>query len=153
MVQRRLQCLRLAFLAGLLAVLTLAPAPQALAERPDPQQNSLQSAVDSFVAYLKTETNEAMTKVARLAREHKDVIDSAKARTDSAIAELSEKFSGQKATLQRFGRDAAAMSEAWREAAASSWANIERSARDALSEIQAWMRNQSPPDENSEIHV
>ena len=153
MVQRRLQSSRLVFLAGLLAALTFATAPQALAEPSDPQENSLRSVVDSFVAYLKTETNAAMTEAARAAREHKDDIDAAKARIDAAIAELNQAFSGQKATLDRFGKDATAMSQAWREAAQSAWTKFERSARDALAEIEAWMHNQSLQDENSEIRV
>ena len=131
----------------------LAPAPPVSAEPPDSQANSLQSTIDSFVAYLKTETNAAMTEAARLAREHKDDIDAAKTRIDSALADLRSALGGHKESLDALGKDAAALSEAWREAAISSWAKIERSARDALAEIEAWMHHQSLPDKNSEIHV
>jgi hypothetical protein len=51
------------------------------------------------------------------------------------------------------GRDAAAASEAWRETADASWAKIERSAREALADIETWLRHQSPPEENTEFHV
>jgi antirestriction protein ArdC len=153
MARRRLQSSRLALLAGLVGVFLFAPVPRILAEPVDPQANSLQSTVDNFVAYLKTETNAAMTETARLAREHKDSIDAAKARVDSALAELRAALSGHKESLDALGKDAAALSEAWREAAASSWAKFGRSARDALAEIETWLRSQSLPDENSEIHV
>jgi hypothetical protein len=55
--------------------------------------------------------------------------------------------------LDALSKDAAALSQVWREAAVSSWAKIERSARDALAEIDAWPRTQSLPDDDSEIHV
>ena len=142
MAHRRLQSSRLALLVGLCSAFLLAPAPRVSAEPIYPQANSLQSAVDRFVAYLKTETNAAMTEAARLAREHKDDIDAAKARVDAALAELIA-LSGHKESLDALSKDAAALSQAWREAAVSSWAKIERSARDAFAEIDAWTRNQS----------
>jgi ElaB/YqjD/DUF883 family membrane-anchored ribosome-binding protein len=153
MAHRRLQSSRLALLVGLFSAFLLGPAPRVSAEPIDPQANSLQSAVDSFVAYLKTETNAAMTEAARLAREHKDDIHAAKARVDAALAELRATLSGHKESLDALSKDAAALSQAWREAAVSSWAKIERSARDALAEIDAWTRNQSLPDDDSDIHV
>ena len=152
MEYRRLRSSRLALLVGLFSAFLLAPAPRVSAEPIDPQANSLQSAVDRFVAYLKTETNAAMTEAARLAREHKDDIDAAKARVDAALAELIA-LSGHKESLDALSKDAAALSQAWREAAVSSWAKIERSARDALAEIDAWTRNQSLPNDDSDIHV
>jgi len=153
MVQRRLQSLRPALMAGLLGVVMLAPAPRAFAKPVDPQENSLQSAVGGFVAYLKSETNEAMTAAARAARENKETIATAKARIDATIASLRETLNGQKARLETLGKDATAMSEAWREAAVSSWAKIEHSVHDALDWIEAWMRNQSPSDQSPEIPV
>jgi uncharacterized protein involved in exopolysaccharide biosynthesis len=155
MAQCRLQSARLALLAGLLGALLLAPAPRAraLAEPIDSQENSLESAVDSFIAYLRTETNEAIIAAARAAREHKDSIEAAKARLGAALDELSQALGGPKGTLERFGKNAAAMSEAWREAAASSWAKIESSARDVLAELETWLRRHSPPEENPEIPV
>lgn len=153
MAQSRLQSSRLVLLAGLLGVFLLAPVPPVLAEPVDPQANSLQSAIDSFVAYLKTETNAAITDAARLDREHKEDIDAAKARVDSALAELKAALGGHNYSLDALGKDAAALSEAWRETTASSWSKFERSARHALAEIEAWLRNQSLADENPEIHV
>jgi predicted trehalose synthase len=138
MVQRRLQSLRPALTAGLLGVAMLAPAPRAFAEPIDRQENSLQSTVDGFVAYLKSETNEAVTAAVRAARDNKETIEAAKARIDATIANL---------------RETPAMSEAWREAAVSSWAKIQLSAHDALDWIEAWMRNQSLSDQSPEIPV
>jgi cytochrome c556 len=131
----------------------LAPASPASAEPIDRQENSLQSTVDGFVAYLKSETNEAMTAAARAARDNKETIEAANARIDATIANLRETLNGQKARLEILGKDATAMSEAWREAAISSWAKIERSAHDALDWIEAWMRNQSLSDQSPEIPV
>jgi hypothetical protein len=153
MVQHRLQSLRPALMAGLLGVVMLAPASPAFAEPIDRQENSLQSTVDGFVAYLKSETNEAMTAAARAARDNKETIEAANARIDATIANLRETLNGQKARLEIWGKDATAMSEAWREAAISSWAKIERSAHDALDWIEAWMRNQSLSDQSPEIPV
>jgi hypothetical protein len=153
MVQRRLPSLKPALMAGLLGAVMLAPVPQALAEPIDPQENSLHSAFDGFAAYLKSETNEAMTAAARAARDNKETIEAAKARIDAAIASLRETLNGQKARLETLGKDASDMSDAWREAAVSSWAKIERSAHDALDWIEAWMRNQSPSGQSPEIPV
>ncbi len=142
MVQRRLQSLRPALMAGLFGAVTLAPAPQAFAEPIDPQENSLQSAVDGFVAYLKSETNEAVTAAARAARDSKEAIEAAKARIDATIASLRETLNGQKARLETLDKDATAMSKAWK-----------RSAHDTLDWIGAWMRNQSLSDQSPEIPV
>jgi len=57
MAHRRLQSSRWALLVGLFSAFLPAPAPRVSAEPIDPQANL---AVDSFVAYLKTETNAAM---------------------------------------------------------------------------------------------
>jgi len=111
------------------------------------------STVDGFVAYLKSETNEAMTAATRAARDNKETIEAANARIDATIANLRETLNGQKARLEILGKDATAMSEAWREAAILSWAKIERSAHDALDWIEAWMRNQSLSDQSPEIPV
>jgi cytochrome c556 len=140
-------------MARLLGVVMLAPASPAFAEPIDRQENSLQSTVDGFVAYLKSETNEAMTAATRAARDNKETIEAANARIDATIANLRETLNGQKARLEILGKDATAMSEAWREAAISSWAKIERSAHDALDWIEAWMRNQSLSDQSPEIPV
>jgi hypothetical protein len=77
----------------------------------------------------------------------------AKARVDAALAELRAALSDHKEGLDTLSKDAAALSEAWREVAVSSWAKIAQSARDALAEIDAWSRNQSLPDDDSEIQV
>jgi uncharacterized protein YukE len=148
MAQCRLQSARLALLAGLLGAPLLVPAPRALAEPIESQENSLQSQVDSFVAYLRTETSAAIIAAARAAREHKDSIEAAKARVGAALDKLSQAWGGQKGDLEKFSKNATAMSEAWREAAASSWAKIEHSARSVLGELETWLRRHSQPEEN-----
>src|SRR4029078_13185442 len=91
-------------------------------------ENSLQSQVDSFVSYLRTERNEATIAPARATRENNDSIDAAKALVGAALDNLSQACGGQKGDLERFSKNATAMSVAWREAAALSRAKIEHSA-------------------------
>ncbi|MCJ7529330.1 MAG: hypothetical protein MUO37_14780 [Methyloceanibacter sp.] len=123
------------------------------AGQPEPQENSLNSAVDNFVSYLKSETNETMTAAARIARENKDSLAQAKSRIDTQIDALRGSLSGQKARLTTLGTEASAMWEAWRETAGTSWAKVEHSARDALDRIAGWMRNQSLSEQRPETPV
>jgi hypothetical protein len=147
-VPRHLQCLRLTLVAGTVGALALASAPQAVAKPIEPQENSFQTAVDSFASYLKAETNEAVVAAARAVRENKGTLAAAKARIDATISALRETLSGQKAILETLGPDAAAMGEAWRQAAVGSWARMQHSAAVALDWIAAWMRNHSLSDEH-----
>jgi outer membrane murein-binding lipoprotein Lpp len=149
----RLPLLRCTLIAAILAMPLLAGATSAAAKPLDTQENPLPSAVDSFVAYLKKETNEAMTAAARIARENKDVLAAAKSRFGTQIAAGRALLSGQKARLPTLGKDASAMWEAWTVEAVSSWAKIERGAHDALDWIATWMRNQSLSDQHPETPV
>lgn len=119
----------------------------------EPQANSFQSAIDNFVSYLKSETNEAVTAAARMARENKGDLDGAKSRIGAHIADLRAALSGQKERLTTLRKDASAMWEDWRETAVASWANAERSAHEALDWIAKWMRNQSLSHQRPEIPV
>ena len=123
----------------------------AVAKPVEPQENSLHSAVDSFVSYLKSETNEAVTAAARIARENKDTVAEVKSRIGAQIAAFSAALSGQKARLTTLGKDASAIWEAWREAAVSSWAKVQAQAHDALDWITAWMRNQPLSDRETPV--
>jgi flagellar motility protein MotE (MotC chaperone) len=113
------------------------------------QANSLQSAIDDFVSYLKSETNEA----ARIARENEDTIDAAKSHIGSLTADWRAALSRQKERLKTLRKDASAMWEDWNETAVSSWAEAERQAHMALDWIGKWMRNQSLSDQRPEIPV
>jgi hypothetical protein len=145
-------------MAGVLGALVLAGAPQAFAKPFEPQENSFQSAIDGFVSYLKSETNEIAAAAAREARENKDTLTQAKANIGAQITALREALSGQKARLATLGKDLGAkdlgaMGEEWKQAAVSSWAKMQRSAADALDWIEAWMRNHSLSDKRPEIRV
>jgi len=153
MVPRRLQALRLTLLAGMLGALAFTGASQAVAKPLEPQENSFQSAVDGFLAYLKSETNELAAAAARAARENKDTLTQAKANIGAQISALREALSGQKARLATLGKDAATMGEEWKQVTISSWATMQRSAADALDGIATWMRNQSLSDKHPEIRV
>ena len=152
MPPRHLPSSRLPLIAVILGTQLLAGGALA-AGQPEPQENSLNSAVDNFVSYLKSETNETMTAAARIARENKDSLAQAKSRIDTQIDALRGSLSGQKARLTTLGTEASAMWEAWRETAGTSWAKVGHSARDALDRIAGWMRNQSLSEQRPETPV
>jgi ElaB/YqjD/DUF883 family membrane-anchored ribosome-binding protein len=151
MPPRCLPTVRCALIAAMLGAPLFADGALAAAKPLEPQENSLHSAVDSFVSYLKSETNEAVTAAARIARENKDALAEAKSLIGARIAAFSAALSGQKARLTTLGEDASAMWEAWREAAVSSWAKVRAQAHDALDWIAAWMRNQSLSDPETPV--
>ena len=151
MPPRRLPSFHCALIAAMLATPLFAGGALAAAKPLEPQENSLHSAVDGFVSYLKSETNEAVTAAARIARENKDTVAEVKSRIGAQIAAFSAALSGQKARLTTLGKDASAVWEAWREAAVSSWAKVQAQAHDALDWITAWMRNQPLSDRETPV--
>jgi hypothetical protein len=151
LVPFRLPWFRYALIAALLGV--VAGTAPASAEAVEPQEHSAQAALDSFVAYLKAETNEAITAAARLARDHKDSLDAARAYFDRHFTGWRAALSGHKAKVPTLDQDASAMWQAWREAAISSWATIERSAHNVVDWIATWMRRQSLSDQTPQTPV
>ena len=151
MPPRRLPSFRCALIAAMLATPLFAGGALAAAKPLEPQENSLHSAVDGFVSYLKSETNEAVTAAARIARENNDTVADVKSRIGARIAAFSAALSGQKARLTTLGKDASAIWEAWRETAVSSWAKVRAQVHDALDWIAAWMRNQSLSDPETPV--
>jgi hypothetical protein len=139
-----------ALIAAILGLAVLGKMP-AGAQPLGAQETSVQARVDSFVSYLKAEMNEALTAAARLARENKDSLASAKAYLESQYDGW--RLSYQKAGVTTLGKGAAAFWEAWTATAASSWASIEHHAHDALDWIEAWMRNQSSSNQYPETPV
>ncbi len=135
---------------AVLGALALSRPALAQAEPVELQENSLQSAVDDFVAYLKSETYDAASEAARLARDNKDVVDAAKATLHSHLAELGAVLSDQ-TTAETLASDAAKRLGAWSKSAGVSWA--ERSAQDMLDRFSAWLRNQTLLNESSEFPV
>jgi hypothetical protein len=128
-------------LSAAIAGLPLLVGTPALAKPIEPNVTSVQAAIDDFVAYLKSETNEAMTMAARLARDHEDDLVAAKSYLDRQFSAWRDLLSDQKARAETLGDDASATWNAWRDAAAASWAIVERQAVDALDWIQSWMRH------------
>jgi predicted HTH domain antitoxin len=149
--------LRSALIAAMVGLPILAATPGA-AKPIEPNENSVQATVDSFVAYLKSETNEALKIAARLARDNKESLAAAKSYLDRQIFAWRDLLSDRKArpgTLDNhaFGKDASATWQAWRQAAVSSWATIERSAHDVVDWIATWMRHLSLSHQNPETPV
>jgi hypothetical protein len=136
---------------AILGAIALSRPALAQAEPVELQENSLQSAIDDFVAYLKSEAYDAASEAARLARDNKDVVDAAKATLHSHLAELGAVLSDQKATVETLASDAAKKLGAWSKSAGVSWAG--RSAQDMLDRFTAWLRSQSLLNESSEIPV
>jgi hypothetical protein len=134
--------LRSALIAAMVGLPLLAAAPVA-AKPIEPTENSGQTTVDSFVAYLKSETNEALTIAARMARDNKESLAAAKSYLDRQLSGWRELLSERKARSGTLGQDASATWQAWRQAAVASWATIERQARDVVDWIATWMRQQS----------
>lgn len=150
---RRLPSLHVALIGALLGLSLCASNALAATHPVEPQANSLQTAIDDLVSFLKSETNEAARAAARLARENQDSIDAAKSRLDSHIARWRGALSGQKERLKTLRKDATTMWEDMSETAVSSWTEMERQAHEALDWIAKWMRNQSLSDQRPEIPV
>jgi len=144
--------LRSALIAAMVGLPLLAATPVS-AKPIEPNENSVQTTVDTFVAYLKAETNEALTIAARRARDNKESLAAAKSYLDSQISAWRDLLSDRKARPGTLGQDASATWQAWRQAAVSSWATIEHSAHDAVDWIATWMRQLSSTDRNPETPV
>jgi hypothetical protein len=146
-----LSIFRSALLAAMAGLPLLAGTP-ALAKPIEPNATSIQAAIDDFIAYLKSETNEAAKTAARLARDNQDSLTAAKSYLDSQLSAWRDLLSDQKARAGTLVDDASATWEAWREAAVASWATVERQAVDALDWITTWLRHDWT-DRNSETPV
>jgi hypothetical protein len=139
--------------AAVLGALVAVAATPAWAQAVEPQQNSLQDAVDGFVAYLKSETYDAAAAAGKIVRDNKDTVDAAKASINSQFADLRAALSDQKASVETLARDAAKRFEAWSKSAAPAWTDAERVAQDILDRFAAWMRSHSPPEASSQTPV
>jgi hypothetical protein len=144
--------LRSALIAAMVGLPLLAATP-VTAKPIEANENSVQVTVDSFVAYLKSETNQALTITARVARDNKDSLAAAKSYLDNQISAWRDLLSDRKARPGTLGKDASATWQAWRQAAVSSWATIERSAHDVVDWIATWMRHLSLSHQNPETPV
>ena len=140
-------------IGALFGALGFANPAVAQADPIEPQANSLQSAIDDFVAYLRSETYDAASEAAKIARDHKDEIDAAKATLHSRLAELGATLSDQKARAETLASDAMARLGAWSKSAGVSWAEAERLADDMLDSFTTWLRSQTPSDATQEIPV
>ena len=152
LVPCRLPALRSALIAAMVGLSILAATP-VVARPAEPNENSVQATVDSFVAYLKAETAEALRIAARMARDNEESLAAAKSYFDRQLSAWRNLLSDQKATAGTLGKDAATTWEAWLQEAAASWATIERQAAEVLDWITSWMRSQSSSDETSETPV
>jgi len=144
--------LRSALIAAMVGLPLLAATP-VTAKPIEANENFVQVTVDSFVAYLKSETNQALTIAARVVRDNKDSLAAAKSYLDNQISAWRDLLSDRKARPGTLGKDASATWQAWRQAAVSSWATIERSAHDVVDWIATWMRHLSLSHQNPETPV
>jgi hypothetical protein len=154
----RLCLLRYALIAAMLGLplfVGAAPAAAQSLERQENerQENSVHPVVDNFIAYLRSETHEAVWVAAKFARGNQDLIDKAKSSIAAQIDAWGVALSGQKDHLTTLGDDASAMWETLGETAVSSWAKVEHHAVSALDWVLDWMRTQSRSDQRPEIPV
>jgi hypothetical protein len=119
----------------------------------EPQQNSLQDKIDDLLAYLRSESYDVTSEVARMARAHKGTIDAAESMLRARLARLGAALSGQKERAETLAGDAMARLDAWSKSAGVSWAETRRQAEQFLHNFTAWLRNQTPAEETSEIPV
>ncbi len=138
---------------AILGALAFGGSAPALANLAEAQENSVQSAVDGFVAYLKSQTYDAASVAAKVARDNKDTIEAAKTTLGSQIADLRAVLSDQKARVGTLAMDAAARLDAWSRSAGVSWADAQRMAKDVLDRFAARMRSQSPSNDTAETPV
>jgi len=150
----RLRHIRVALAA---VTLLLATAPEVFAKPAEPQENSLQLRLERLASVLKAEGERAIAAAANAANraweENKDTVAEVKTGLAARLESFGKLLNEQKARLATLGEDAAARIDAWRQAASSSWAEIHRSATEALDWFQGWIAKQSVSDEPSETRV
>jgi hypothetical protein len=139
---------------ALVAALLLAGGASAEAGQPvEAAGKSLQEATDGFIAYLKSETQYAAAAAAKFARENKHHSEGMEARFTEHLAAWHAALSDQKERLGTLAEDASALWEDWWETGASTWAEVERHAIDALDWVLGWARTQSQSDQHPETPV
>jgi hypothetical protein len=136
---------------AIVGAMTVSGPLRAQAKPLEAQDNSLQTAIDGFVAYLRSETYDVASEAARMARDNKDAIGMAEAALRSQLAKLGAALSGQKERAETLANDAMARLDAWSKSADMSWAR--RQAEELLDSFTAWLRSQAPSNETDEIPV
>jgi hypothetical protein len=126
---------------------------QAQTKATEVQDNSLQSAIDGFVAYLRSETYDVASEVARLARDDKYAIGAAEDALRSHLAKLGAALSGQKERAETLANDAMGRLDAWSKSTGVSWAEARRQVEELLDSFTTWLRSQAPSNETVEIPV
>jgi hypothetical protein len=153
-VRGPVSCLTLALAAcALLGGLTVSGPVRAQAKPGELQENSLPSAIDGFVAYLRSEAYDVASEAARTARDNKDAIDAAEATLRSHLVKLGAALSGRKERAETLANDAMARLDVWSKSAGVSWAEARRQAEQLLDSFTVWLRSQAPSNETDKIRV
>ena len=136
---------------ALVAAATLLAASPAHATSAEPQENSLQEELESFVVELKAHSARVMAAAAQAARQavedNQDKIDNAKDEFAAQLESFRALLNEQKARLGMIGEDAAAAVDDWTRAAIESWAEMHRSALETLDRLEEWLKQQKARDE------
>ncbi len=123
----------------------------------DSQENSLSEELDRFAAALKAQSERLAAAAGQAARraieDNKDTIGDAKSELRAQIETFRILLNEQKAIFGMIGEDAAATLEAWTEEAVRSWAEMHRSALEALDRLQDWLEQPAPDDIDEPIRV
>ena len=159
---------RLSRVGVALVVLLLAAGPAA-AQAPDSQDDSLYAQFERLASKLKTESARALAAASGVASRALEQSQSAIAEAETEFGPQLETFRNllneQKAKLAKVGEDAAAQFEAWKQASTKtwsetwtgslndSWAEIQRSAAEAIDKFRAWLDDRPASDEQTETPV
>jgi hypothetical protein len=129
--------------AALVTGVVLLTAVPVSAKPAQAQEDSLQQELERFAAALKAHSERAMAEAAQAARgaidANQDKIDDIKSDLAAQMESFRALLNEQKARFDMIGEDAAAKFDAWTKAAVESWAEMHRSALEALDQLQDWL--------------
>jgi phosphoenolpyruvate-protein kinase (PTS system EI component) len=122
------------------------------------QESSLHEELDRFAAALKAQSERLAAAAGQAARraleDNQDRIGDVKSELKAQIETFRALLNEQKAIFGMIGEDAAATLDAWTDEAVRSWAEMHRSALEALDRLNDWLEQPSAPDDTDEpIHV
>ena len=152
---------RLRFLAAMLGFALLVAAEPVSARPLEQNEDQLRSALESFTATLKTETEKLAGRAAEAAEEAEQTFGNATGRMAAEVETFARALSERKDTLGTLSRELSAQLEiwkdeeleSWREAMGESWFKMHHAMIELLGRLNDWLRVQSEPEANSEIPV
>jgi hypothetical protein len=152
-VRDRFPAERWAVVAAFSVAFAIAGTPHALAKPSGLQDSSFRPALEGFAVSVKAESEGAIAAAAALVGENEGALAEIKGRLGTKRDTLRVALSERKERLAILRKDAAASLDAWRQEAAKSWGELQRSTADALAKLSDYMRKRPKPSERPDIHV